>query len=65
MGPRGAFQLRSERYDDWTLIGKGGAAEVFKVHDRELGIPLAIKILKQELCGDARQVAALRHEVFL
>src|SRR6266480_3605194 len=37
----------AERFMDWQLIGSGGVADVFRVVDKELGGPLAIKILKQ------------------
>jgi len=35
----------AERFMDWQLIGSGGVADVFRVLDKELGVPLAIKIL--------------------
>src|SRR5476651_1989953 len=65
MPASGPVALRPDRYEDWQFVGKGGAADIFKVFDRELGVTLAVKILKPEFCGDARQVAALRREVLI
>src|SRR5258708_13087084 len=36
----------AERFMDWQLIGSGGVADVFPVLDKELRVPLAIKIFK-------------------
>jgi serine/threonine-protein kinase len=55
----------ADRFSDWTLIGRGGSADVYSVFDRELGIRLAIKILKQAHSGDRRYVESLRREVLI
>ncbi len=55
----------SERYQDWQQLGSGGAADVFRVFDSELGIPVAIKILKEIHHADASQVDSLRREVLI
>lgn len=54
-----------DRYADWQPIGAGGSADVYKVFDRELGIPLAIKILKEAGRRDPRQLQSLRSEVLI
>jgi formylglycine-generating enzyme required for sulfatase activity/predicted Ser/Thr protein kinase len=63
--PAGEFHSPAERFVDWRLIGSGGAADVFKVTDRELGVPLAIKILKQLHREDRRYIDSLRSEVLI
>ncbi len=60
-----AFHSSTDRYVAWEKVGAGGTAEVFRVFDRDLGVPLAIKILRPELCADARQVDAMRREVLI
>jgi iron(II)-dependent oxidoreductase len=55
----------AERFMDWQLIGSGGVADVFRVLDKELGVPLAIKILKQIHCEDRRHIDSLRSEVLI
>ena len=60
-----AFHASVDRYTGWQLIGSGGTANVFRVTDRDLGIDLAIKILKPELCADPAQIDATRREVLI
>src|SRR5205823_5101415 len=55
----------AERFMDWQLIGSGGVADVFRVVDKELGVPLAIKILKQIHREDRRHIDSLRSEVLI
>src|SRR4051812_12036415 len=55
----------SSRFAGWELIGHGGSADVYKVQDRELGVPLAVKILKQDHSGDQRYIESLRREVLI
>src|SRR5438045_2268911 len=55
----------AERFMDWKLIGSGGVADVFRVVDKELGVPLAIKILKQIHREDRRYIDSLRSEVLI
>jgi serine/threonine protein kinase len=55
----------AERFMDWQLIGSGGVADVYRVADKELGVPLAIKILKQIHREDRRHVDSLRSEVLI
>jgi formylglycine-generating enzyme required for sulfatase activity len=61
----GEVSSPAERFVDWELIGSGGAADVYKVRDKELGVPLAIKILKQLHREDRRYVDSLRSEVLI
>lgn len=65
MSATAAFHSTTERYTGWCLIGSGGCANVYRVFDRDLGIPLAVKILKPELCADAGQIDAMRREVLI
>lgn len=60
-----AFHAAADRYTGWELIGTGGTAQVFRVFDRDLGIALAVKILRPELCADAGQIDAMRREVLI
>ena len=60
-------ELRSagDRFVDWRSVGVGGSANVYRVFDSELGIPLAIKILKQAHRDDRRYIESLRREVLI
>jgi formylglycine-generating enzyme required for sulfatase activity/predicted Ser/Thr protein kinase len=60
-----AHTVPSERFINWVPVGKGGSSDVFKVFDAELGVPLAIKILKQSHRGDRRYIESLRSEVLI
>ncbi len=61
----GELHSPAERFMDWQLIGSGGVADVFRVLDKELGVPLAIKILKQIHREDRRHIDSLRSEVLI
>lgn len=63
--PAAAFHAAADRYTGWQPIGAGGTARVFRVFDQDLGIPLAVKILKPELCSDPGQIDAMRREVLI
>ncbi len=65
--PDSSTELRSasKRFVDWAPVGKGGSSDVYKVFDAELGIPLAIKILKQDHRADRRYIESLRREVLI
>ena len=54
-----------DRFVDWRPVGAGGSADVYRVFDSELGIPLAIKILKQAHQDDRRYIESLRREVLI
>ena len=55
----------SNRFVDWHAVGKGGSSDVYKVFDAELGVSLAIKILKQAHRDDRRYIESLRREVLI
>ncbi|WP_439816528.1 bifunctional serine/threonine-protein kinase/formylglycine-generating enzyme family protein [Zavarzinia sp. CC-PAN008] len=57
--------LHADRYADWQPIGSGGCADVYRVFDRDLGVPLAVKILKPAFCRDASQLDMLKREVLI
>jgi serine/threonine protein kinase len=54
-----------ERYSEWTLIGRGGMAKVFKAMDHELGCPVAIKLLDGEYRNNPALLRGLRDEVLI
>jgi formylglycine-generating enzyme required for sulfatase activity len=54
-----------DRFVDWRPVGVGGSADVYRVFDSELGIALAIKILKQAHREDRRYIESLRREVLI
>ena len=55
----------ADRFVDWKPVGNGGSSDVYKVFDSELGVNLAIKILKQAHQGDRRYIESLRREVLI
>jgi|GEM_PF-3602523 len=60
-----------QRYRIDEFVGSGGMSEVYRAHDLQIGIPVALKILKPSLSADeqqrarfineARRTAGLRH----
>jgi formylglycine-generating enzyme required for sulfatase activity/predicted Ser/Thr protein kinase len=53
------------RFSGWLAVGKGGSSDVYKVQDTELGVTLAIKLLKQDHSKDRRYIESLRREVLI
>ena len=45
-------------YEDARLIGRGGMADVYRVTHRELGVPMAIKVLHEDLSDDSEEFVA-------
>ena len=61
----GEINSPAERFTGWEFIASGGVADVFKVRDEELGVLLAIKILKKLHREDRRYIDSLRGEVLI
>ncbi|MDP6814045.1 MAG: bifunctional serine/threonine-protein kinase/formylglycine-generating enzyme family protein [Alphaproteobacteria bacterium] len=61
MNPTG----QPERFVDWQPIGEGGTANVFRVEDRELGLPVAIKLLNETHRSNEKLLQGLRSEVLI
>ena len=53
------------RYDVIEALGSGGMGEVFKAHDGELNIDVAVKVLPAALSRNKHSVAALKREAGL
>ena len=58
-------QLLADRFRVVRFCGRGGMGEVFEVEDLELGIPVALKILRPDLAVEADVVARFRREILL
>ena len=58
-------ERRTTRYENWELIGTGGTANVFRVEDRELKLPVAIKLLNETYRHNEKLLQGLRHEVLI
>ena len=58
-------KIRSERFENWQLIGTGGTANVYRVDDRELKLPVAIKLLNETYRYNEKLLQGLRHEVLI
>lgn len=68
-GDRGARleagRLLAERYRIVELVGEGGMGMVYRALDEQLGLTVAIKVLRPELSSDARVVERFRRELVL
>lgn len=55
------------RFRDWRILGHGGTAKVYRVHDADLEYDVAIKVLNPEILADASlrkmMLKSLRSEV--
>ena len=56
---------QTERYVGWDLIGTGGTANVYRVEDTELRLPVAIKLLNETYRHNEKLLQGLRHEVLI
>ena len=61
-GPRSA---EDARYRNWRHIGRGGSSDVFCVWDEQLGIDLAIKLLRGDVPQSDRSRELMRREVLV
>lgn len=53
------------RYTLLELVGIGGMGMVYRAEDEQLGLPVAIKILRPELGSDAQWLARFKQELVL
>ncbi|HYA49419.1 MAG TPA: serine/threonine-protein kinase, partial [Burkholderiales bacterium] len=58
-------QIFDRRYRIIEEIGRGGMGRVFKAEDTELGITVALKIIRPRLSSDARFVERFKKEMLL
>ncbi|HVG06620.1 MAG TPA: tetratricopeptide repeat protein [Thermoanaerobaculia bacterium] len=57
--------LLAGRYRIQERIGSGGMGVVYRAFDQELGICIAVKVLRPDLAGDGRVETRLRRELLL
>ena len=53
---------RLGRYEIVSLLGKGGMGEVYRALDSELDREVAIKVLAEEVAGDAERLRRFKRE---
>src|SRR5688572_282705 len=53
------------RYEIVELVGAGAMGIVYKAHDRELNVDVAVKVLRSDLAIDPRFVERFRRELLL
>lgn len=61
-GPREPTAVLDERYELVALVGTGGAAEVWRAHDRRLARDVAVKILSGPAARDASHRKRIERE---
>lgn len=63
--PASTRSAGNARFSRWERIGRGGSADVYRVHDGQLGIDLAIKLLRSDRPATERNKAFMRREVLV
>jgi eukaryotic-like serine/threonine-protein kinase len=53
------------RYRILELVGLGGMGMVYKAEDEQLGLPVAIKVLRPDLARDGRRIERFKQELVL
>ncbi|HEV7518226.1 MAG TPA: serine/threonine-protein kinase, partial [Thermoanaerobaculia bacterium] len=53
------------RYRIHELVGAGGMGMVYRAEDEQLGLPVAVKVLRPDLAGDGRWLERFKQELVL
>ncbi|MEM1179109.1 MAG: protein kinase, partial [Acidobacteriota bacterium] len=67
-GNRGPFTVNAliaDRYEVRKVLGVGGMGEVYRCHDRALGIDVALKVLRSEMAHDESFLQRFRNELLV
>jgi tetratricopeptide (TPR) repeat protein len=57
--------LLGGRYRILELVGVGGMGMVYRAQDEQLGLPVAVKVLRPDLAGDGRWLERFKQELVL